>query len=260
MSTENANQKQHSNNRVLPRWLRTVIPVRLRRRGRGYLSNRLDNRFRGRPIEQIFRDIYAEGLWGSSSTAPGEPALYSGPGSHERNVTDPYIAAVRLFLATRYPNGTRLVDLGCGDFHVGKELVDLAVEYTACVVVGALVERNRTLFPGVVFQQTDLTTGPVPAGDVGIIRQVLQHLSNADIGRVLAQLHHYRWLIVTEALPVGPFAANRDKSTGPGIRPWSNSGVVLTEAPFSLRVEETLELCRVHDGETVIVTLAYRQA
>jgi hypothetical protein len=75
------------------------------------------------------------------------------------------------------------VDLGCGDFNVGSQLRPYCSEYVACDIVQSLIERNKLKFAdrGVEFRALDMASDPLPAGDVVFIRQVLQHMSNAQI-------------------------------------------------------------------------------
>jgi hypothetical protein len=94
-----------------------------------------------------------------------------------------------------------------------------------------------------------------------MLRQVLQHLSNAQIATIVPKLYRYHWLIVSEHLPSsGRFTANRDKPIGPGIRERFGSGVVLTKPPFTLRTLEERTLCLVPETSGVIRTVAYRLA
>jgi hypothetical protein len=87
---------------------------------------------------------------------------------------------------------------------------------------------------------------------------VLQHLSNAQITRVLSKLRQYCFLVVTEHLPAdAAFVPNLDHPFGSGIRVSRGSGVVLTAPPFDLNAPSQRELCRVQHGGSVIKTIAY---
>ena len=92
-----------------------------------------------------------------------------------------------------------------------------------------------------------------------IIRQVLQHLSNAAILTVLEKLEAYSYLLVTEHLPKGAFTPNLDILTGQGIRLKHQSGVNLEQAPFSLNFASKRTLLSLEDPkegriETVLYT------
>jgi len=70
----------------------------------------------------------------------------------------------------------------------------------------------------------------LPPGDVVILKQVLQHLRNADIAAIVEKLAQYPTWIVCEHLPAGPFVANVDKPTDAEIRLHRRSGVVLSQS------------------------------
>ncbi len=92
-----------------------------------------------------------------------------------------------------------------------------------------------------------------------MIRQVLQHLSNERIQAAVTQCkERCGWLVVTEHLPKCQFEPNVDIATGPFTRLLVNSGVILTEPPFDLKVLEQLVVCSTDVSEGVIVTVAYR--
>ena len=202
--------------------------------------------------------MYREKLWGSRASGD----YCSGAGSHLDAIVRPYVANVRAFLG-EFPELAVAVDLGCGDFNVGSQLVGSFRELTAVDVVPELIERNGRNFAhlGVVFRCLDIVNDDLPAGEVAFLRQVLQHLSNAQVARVVQKLYQYRWLVVTEHLPsaVG-FRANRDKPIGPGVRQRFGSGLVLTAPPFNLRVVEQRVLCTVPCDVGTIQTSAYRLA
>lgn len=57
----------------------------------------------------------------------------------------------------------------------------------------------------------------LPRGDVATVRQVLQHLSNTQIGAALPKLARYKHVIVTEHVPRGSFRPNVNKAMGPEL-------------------------------------------
>lgn len=207
------------------------------------------------PAQNPFEQIYREHAWGGDGAA-----FYSGSGSHDPTVVAPYVEAVRAFLA-RFPTPPDVVDLGCGDFNVGAQLRDLCGRYTACDVVPALIEdhRQRHAHLDVEFRLHDLRHDPLPTCDVLFLRQVLQHLSNADIEAGLARLAgRCRFLVVTEHVPAdADYAPNLDKPSGACIRLDVGSGVVLTEAPFCLARTAEEVLCEVPEYGGLVRTVVY---
>jgi SAM-dependent methyltransferase len=149
------------------------------------------------------------------------------------------------FLAS-LPSPPSVVDLGCGDFHVGAQLRPYCGRYVACDIVPALIERNKKEFAAgqVDFRCVNIIQDDLPDGDIVFLRQVLQHLNNAQILRVVQKLYRYKFLVLTEHLPAKThFPPNRDKPTGGGTRLPQGSGVVLTQQPFLLRAKSESVLC-----------------
>jgi SAM-dependent methyltransferase len=134
--------------------------------------------------------------------------------------------------------GLRFVDLGCGDFRVGRQLLPLCSSYAGVDIVEPVVQHNQQTYgnPTTHFMHLDIVSSPLPQGDVCFVRQVLQHLSNAQISAVLAKLVAYRWVFITEHYPSDRHGVvpNKDKPHGGDIRAYDNSGVYLDEEPFSL--------------------------
>ena len=191
---------------------------------------------RGMSNEQIFSEIYAKNIWGG---AKGE--FYSGSGSTDEAIVTPYVDAVQRLAEERGFLGLRFVDLGCGDFRVGQRLLPLCSSYVGVDVVPALVDQNNRVSGNQTtrFLAADVTRDTIPEGDVCFVRQILQHLSNAEIALILSKLRGFRWVFITEHLP-GPHAAvapNIDKVHGEDIRVECGSGVYLDQPPFDLPVE-----------------------
>lgn len=174
-----------------------------------------------------FSEIYANGTWGDGD----EPN--SGSGSDD-SASAPFVDFVRRFIVEH--DITSVVDLGCGDYRVSGKLADLPIDYTGIDVVPDLVARNMAAFGSrqIRFLCRDITTDALPSADLCIVRQVLQHLSNEQIARVLDQLHAFRYVIVAEHHPARLLRPNLDKDTGADTRIDFDSGVYLEHAPFSV--------------------------
>jgi hypothetical protein len=207
-----------------------------------------------RDVKQVFSRVYAEGAWGQNGDK-----FYSGDGSHEPAVVTPYVEAVRKYFAT-LERPLAVVDIGCGDFNVGAQLLDGVDRYTACDIVPELIARNRLKYPDprLHFEVLNAIDDPLPPGDLVMVRQVLQHLSNAQISTIVSKLGMYRHWIVTEHLPnTSNFVPNRDKRHGRDIRLDTGSGVILTEAPFSVRPRAERVLCEAPQYGGMVRTVAY---
>lgn len=216
------------------------------------------NRFSGKTNQETFQKIYKKSLWGKNA-AP----FFSGPGSHDAMVVDPYVKEVLSFIGS-LPALPVVVDLGCGDFNVGSKLFQASKLYIACDVVPELIDHNKEQFinKSIDFQCIDIVKDPLPAGEVVMLRQVLQHLSNQDIALLLPKLATYKYLIITEHIPNSAFVPNIDKPSGLGIRMHNgikkNSGVLITAPPFNFRVESAITLQTIpSDDESQLVTWLY---
>jgi len=208
------------------------------------------------PTKRAMEQVYEMNLWGGNKRE-----FYSGEGSHLPEIVNPYITAVTSFL-TSFENPLSVCDLGCGDFNVGKELVKRTKQYIAADIVPSLIARNKEIFKAenLEFHCLDIATAPLPAADCAILRQVLQHLSNAEIQSIVKKLADYKYIILTEHLPEGTFIPNKDIISGQGNRLKKQSGVNLFVLPFNFKVEEERQLSAVvlNDGNGVIVTTLFK--
>lgn len=237
--------------------LRPLVPQPVIDRYRSSVASRIDREFSDQSPAEVFTEVYRRKLWNAQG---GFGEFCSGTGSHEDSLVMPYIEAVRQFVVD-LPRKPDVVDLGCGDFNVGSKIRSVCGSYTACDVVPALIEHNKRAFTDleVEFTHLDIVSDPLPRGEVAFVRQVLQHLSNAQITAVINKLQQYTWVVLTEHLPSNPwFTPNLDKPIGPGIRLRLRSGVVITRDPFNVQPLETHTLCAVLEGAGIIQTTAYR--
>lgn len=208
------------------------------------------------PTKDAMEQIYEMNLWGGN-----EAEFYSGSGSHHPEIVDPYIEVVSSILKS-FDKPPVVCDLGCGDFNVGKELVHLSKKYVGVDIVESLIDRNKKNFEAdkLEFHCLDIAKDKLPKGDCALVRQVLQHLSNAEIKRIVPKLSNYRYVIVTEHIPEGDFDPNVDIISGQGIRLKKQSGVDLLAPPFSFVVKEVKQLLAVpyEEGKGVLVTTLYQ--
>ncbi|MCF7559206.1 class I SAM-dependent methyltransferase [Sabulilitoribacter multivorans] len=184
------------------------------------------------PTKNAMTQVYKKKLWGGNAYD-----FYSGYGSHDSNITTPYIEVVRDFL-TAFKEPLVVCDLGCGDFNIGKNLVHYTKKYIAIDIVESLITRNKKMFvaENLEFFCLDIVKDELPPADCIILRQVLQHVSNAEILNVVDKLYNFKYIILTEHIPLGTFAPNKDIISGQGIRLKQNSGVNILEPPFNLKV------------------------
>lgn len=204
------------------------------------------------PTKAAMEQVYSMNLWGGNKAE-----FYSGIGSHHPNLINPYVEVVTSFLKS-FENPQSVCDLGCGDFNVGKELVKYTSKYIAVDIVEPLITYNTKKFlrENLEFHCLDIAADPLPGGDIAILRQVLQHLSNAEIKSILKKLSNFKYLILTEHFPEGDFEPNKDIISGQGTRLKKQSGLNLFSPPFDLKAIEKKTLLKISldNDEGVIET------
>ena len=207
------------------------------------------------PTKAAMEQVYELKLWGGNNSN-----FYSGSGSHEIEIVKPYITAVTSFLRS-FKTPISVCDLGCGDFNVGKELVVYTKKYVAIDIVAPLIVFNKEKFKesNLEFHCLDIAVADLPLGDCAIIRQVLQHLSNAEVQAIVNKLINFKYLILTEHLPKVDFIPNKDIISGQGIRLKKKSGINLLVPPFNLKVKEEKQLIAYYlePDKGVLVTTLY---
>ncbi|TYB76431.1 class I SAM-dependent methyltransferase [Bizionia myxarmorum] len=207
------------------------------------------------PTKDTMKQVYELKLWGDNKSA-----FYSGAGSHESELVDPYIQAVTGFLSS-FNNPITVCDLGCGDFNVGEKLVKFTKQYIAVDIVPDLIIHNKETFKAdnLEFQCLDIAVDDLPKADCALVRQVLQHLSNSEVQEILNKLKAFKYVIITEHISAETFTPNKDIISGQGIRLKKQSGLDVLVAPFNFKVLEQKLLVSVivNDGKEIIVTTLY---
>ena len=172
-------------------------------------------------MRAAFARAYEQGRWTGGS----------GPGSGEaetavwRPFLERYLAANDVW---------SVLDLGCGDWQSTRLVNWEGITYHGIDVVPAVIEADRARYaapPWITFRCADITTCPLPAADLIICKEVLQHWPNVAIAAFRKRLAWRRALIVNDYAPLG----NPDISAG-GYRPLD-----LAAPPFCWPVTE---VCR----------------
>ncbi|HBZ38771.1 MAG TPA: SAM-dependent methyltransferase [Balneola sp.] len=207
------------------------------------------------PTKDAMEQVYEMNLWGGNRSG-----FYSGDGSHHSEIINPYLDVVITFLRS-FKSPLRVCDLGCGDFNVGKELVKYTKKYIAVDIVKDLIDHNKSIFKdeNLEFLCLDIAVDDLPSGDCVLLKQVLQHLSNAEIQSIVSKLDDFKYVILTEHIPEGDFIPNKDIISGQGTRLKKQSGLDVLASPFNLKVKEEniLSSITLDDGKGVIVTTLY---
>jgi SAM-dependent methyltransferase len=225
---------------MLRSFLKKVTPEPLQMMRKRWIWAGIRRRYGALPVAQAFETVYRTKAWGQTA---GE-AYCSGEGS-DPGFAQPYEKLVRELINSR--GISRVLDLGCGDFRVGRLICapPAPFQYLGYDVVEELVGYNRAQFGrgGVDFRCGNIIEDELPDADLCLIRQVLQHLSNSQILRVLSKCTKYPCMLITEEVYTGPRCRpNRDKPHGPDNRLYDRSGVYLDRPPFNQNAKSVLEL------------------
>lgn len=193
-------------------------------------------RNRNLSVKEVFTRIYDTNEWGGRK---GQYCSGSGSSDHHARL---YATMVKAFVAERKIR--TMVDLGCGDFVVARELLAPGVKYIGVDIVDRLVEHNNRNFGSgeISFRCLDIIADDLPEADLCLVRQVLQHLSNAQIDVVLQKIGKYRYALVTEHYPSPSVAGipNEDKPHGGDTRVVDGSAVFLELPPFKMKVSRLM--------------------
>ncbi|WP_299338411.1 class I SAM-dependent methyltransferase [uncultured Psychroserpens sp.] len=207
------------------------------------------------PTQDVMNQIYEQHLWGGNAFD-----FYSGDGSHDPKIVKPYLESVISFFEL-HNNNLTVCDLGCGDFNIGQHLVTYTKKYIAIDIVENLIKRNKTIFKDerLEFRCLDAAIDQLPSADCILLRQVLQHLSNSEIKNIVDKLKAFKYIILTEHIPIGEFIPNKDIISGQGNRLKYHSGVDVLADPFNLNVIEKSVISSVipEDNKGQIVTTLF---
>lgn len=229
--------------------LKKILSQKIKNYIEFYLSIKNTNQeYKGKSLKETFTEVYRTNCWGGKD---GE--ICSGSGSLIKYA--PKYRQLIQELVEKYKI-KNVVDLGCGDFAIGKEILIDNVKYIGVDIVEDVIKRNAKEFSNDLteFRCLNIVEDPLPEGELCLIRQVLQHLSNSQIRTVLKKCKQYRFVLITEHYPVTKeLIPNLDISHGGGTRIGLKSAIVLDKKPFSLKNSQlVLEIPLEEDWDTIV--------
>jgi SAM-dependent methyltransferase len=167
-------------------------------------------------VPSVFETIYQRGVWGGGS----------GAGSAPQNVRA-YMSFLQAFLNN---NPIRsVVDIGCGDWQFSQFINWGDRSYLGVDVVASVIQANEARFNRPNFEF--LCANPLneafdpPSGDLLLMKDVLQHLSNANVKKLLELTKRFRYALITNA-----YARTNDDCENGDTRPLD-----IREEPFDLK-------------------------
>ena len=141
-------------------------------------------------MREVFDSKYTEAKWGwdpiSGST--------SGPGS-QKDAALPFTVSVTKFIDQN--KVASVLDIGCGDWAIWTSEDFMGVTYLGIDASKTVIARNKEKFAStnVSFENLDAVNGSLQVSDLVIIKDVLQHLSNRDVSKLLSKVQS-RYLII----------------------------------------------------------------
>jgi SAM-dependent methyltransferase len=167
----------------------------------------------------------------------------SGPGS-EPFYTIPYRAFLEQFLRL---NGIGTVlDIGCGDWQFSRFVNFSGVQYLGLDIVESVVAGNQARFarPNVRFALAPADIRDLPQADLLIMKDVLQHLPDAEIMRYRDEVFpRFRYCLITNSFRKAGAGMNHDVPPG-GFR-----CLDLSAAPYEIAGANVLQFPSAHYEE-----------
>ena len=166
-------------------------------------------------VAGVFNTIYDRSIWGGGSGAGSSP-----------QIARPYMSFLQAFLNN---NPIRsIVDIGCGDWQFSQFINWGDRDYLGIDIVPSVIEANNARFAKssisfVCANPLDDNFDP-PSGDLLLLKDVLQHLSNANVQKLLDLTPRFKYSLITNA-----YAPTNDDCENGDTRPLD-----IRAAPFNL--------------------------
>lgn len=172
----------------------------------------------------IFSSIYERGEWGVDENQKGN----SGSGSDPQNAKI-YLSFLKSYLEDNSIQS--VVDLGCGDWRLGRLINWDGIKYLGIDVVESVINENTKNFASanISFIKADGTDYVLPKADLLICKDILQHLPYKDIQNIIKQFSKFKYcIVINDVDPVKLTCENIDIPRG------YYRCLDLTKPPFSL--------------------------
>lgn len=171
-------------------------------------------------LQNKFENIYEKSVWGKNWKGEGG----SGKGDGTSPDSKMWIKYITDFIKEH--NIKTLADLGCGDWKFSRFIPweQLGVQYVGYDVVEKVVENNNKEYASshVQFEHGDITTADVKGYNLVIIKDVLQHLSDEDVVKVLDKvLAQNKYVIIKNGYKFGSLTTRKN----PQANEWNERNI-----------------------------------
>lgn len=221
-------------------------------------QKQLTKQFSGLDSVSSFDKIYRDRLW-----VPDGSDVLSGEGTTgiwaDSSITD-----IDRILDGR--TDLSVCDVGCGDFVFGQRIADQFSYYHAVDVSKFIIEHNIEKYShlgNVEFLHINGADVKLPRADIYLIREVLQHITNAHIEKIVSNVIDMgpKLVIVFECVPIADYVPNLDLPTDVHYtRLIVGSGVDLRAQPFGFPFQVFSETPHLNDKFSKLVCYVYRAA
>jgi len=137
----------------------------------------------------------------------GTPETYCGSGSYIQNTKETISWIQDMLKLTKTKS---ILDLGCGDWNWMKEVNLEGIHYTGIDLDEEFIEENKEKYPQHTFLVADALKGKYPTVDLVICRDLLLHLKDEDIAKILEKIINSKSIYFMTSSHMG--GANRDFS------------------------------------------------
>jgi SAM-dependent methyltransferase len=170
--------------------------------------------------KSVFNTIYVNDVWRESREEPWPVEANS----------QVYRPVVERFIKS---HGIRsIVDIGCGSWEPNATIELNGADYVGVDVSDVvLAQARRNTPPGMKFINANVLTDPVPRADLLLMKDVLQHWSNADVLTFLPKIRAFRYALITNGFVSG----NENESVNVDIVTGDWRPIDLTRPPFNLK-------------------------
>lgn len=154
-------------------------------------------------MNKRFEEIYAKNEWLHGS---GEGSLPQHTKGYARFL-EKYVSENKI---------KSVVDMGCGDWQFSKDISWGDAKYHGFDVVPSVIERNTRIYSTgqVCFSLYSGDPAELPSADLLIVKDVLQHLSDATVHQALKNFDRYAQILITNCVNPRGSTINRDISDG----------------------------------------------
>lgn len=176
-------------------------------------------------MKDVFEKIYSSNSWKDSY------GTSSGPGSA---IECSYEYIIFLQNYVKQNRIISILDLGCGDFNLMRHFNFENVEYLGLDIVTNVIDYNKKYYSknNVKFNESNIITFSTSnVYDLVILKEVLQHLSNDNIIKLLNNITYAKKILI-----VNDIAEENVDCINGGYRP-----INLNKHPFNLKCNTIFE-------------------